>query len=207
MSNQNDPRNHRLHQQRTRIASAAAQLIADDGIADYDLAKRKAARSLGLADTVDMPDSAEVEAELRVYQRLFQRSEHDAQLADLRQKALDLMEILAPFHPYLTGSVLDGSAGRYSEIDLQIFVDSSKDVEIFLLNHRLEYQHSVPRSERAEEVLSLWMGDTVCNLVLYPAHDERVTFKTRTGKIRQRARIDTVRKLLAEPAQTAEREE
>lgn len=189
--------------QRARIASAAARLMAESGTTDFDLAKRKAARSLSLPESTEMPDSSEIEAELRVYQRLFQGSAHDQTLGYFRRKAVDLMTILQPFRPYLTGSVLDGTAGTHAEIDLQLFVDSSKEVEIFLLNQHMDYQHSVPRTDRAEVVLTLCMDDTVCNLIVYPAQEERVTFKTRSGKARPRARLEAVRHLLADSGDSA----
>jgi hypothetical protein len=92
--------------------------------------------------------------------------------------------------------VLDGTAGRYAEIDIQLFTDSAKDVEIFLLNQRIDFEHSQPRSERAEAVLTIHSEDAVTNLIVYPPHEERVTFKTRDGRIRQRARLDAVSKML-----------
>ena len=106
------------------------------------------------------------------------------------------MAIVQPFNPYLTGSVLDGTAGRYAEIDLQLFTDSAKDVEIFLLNRQIDYEHSTPRSDRAEAVLTVHDDDTDINLIVYPSNDERVSFKTRDGKTRPRARIAAVQKLL-----------
>jgi len=195
MTNRHERSHH--HLQRTRIASAAARLMAEDGIADFAFAKRKAARGLGLPDTTQMPDNAEVEAELRTYQRLFQESEQSARIAHLRRKALAIMTIMQPFNPYLTGSVLDGTAGRYAEIDIQLFADSAKDVEIFLLNQRIDYEHSTPRTDRAEAVLSIHADGTVANLVIYPPNEERIAFKTRDGRIRERARLDAVRTLLA----------
>lgn len=185
--------------QRSRIASAAARLMAEDGIADFAFAKRKAVRSLGLPDRARMPDNAEVEAELRTYQRLFQDREHNERIAYLRQKAADLMAILQQFKPYLTGSVLDGTAGRYAEIDIQLFADSAKDVEIFLLNRHLDYVHNTPRTDRAEAVLSLLTEGVAANLVIYPPHEERVVLKTRDGRIRERAQLEAVRELLAAP--------
>ena len=182
--------------QRSRIASVAARLMAEDGIRNIFIAKRKAALSLGLPENSGLPEDAEVEAELRLYQRLYQDEEQSERIAYLRQKALDFMAIVQSFNPYLTGSVLDGTAGRYAEIDLQLFTDSTKDVEIFLLNQQIDYQHSTPRSERAEAVFTVHDDDTDINLVVYPANDERVTFKTRDGKTRPRARIAAVRKLL-----------
>ena len=194
---QDRPHNHDL--QRTRIASAAARLIAEDGISDFSFAKRKAARSLGLPETAHMPDNAEVEAELRTYQRLFHDEEQTARIRDLRRKALELMTITQQFNPYLTGSVLDGSAGRFAEIDIQLFADSAKDVEIFLLNQQIDFEHSTPRTDRAEAVLTIHTDDTIANLVIYPPNEERVTLKTRDGRIRERARPEAVRSLLANP--------
>jgi hypothetical protein len=181
---------------RTQIANTAARMIAEQGIGDYALAKRKAAHSLGLPSGTPLPENAEVEDELRLFQRLFQDGEQSARISHLRQKACELMSIMDRFNAYLTGSVLDGSAGRYAEIDIQLFTDSAKDVEIFMLNQRLEFTHSVPRSDRAEAVLTLSDADTVANLIIYPAHDERVAFKTRDGRIRRHARRDAVLKLI-----------
>ena len=117
-------------QQKTLIANTAARLIAESGISDYSLAKRKALHALGLPEGTHLPENAEVEAELRTYQRLFQGDEHAERIDQLRRKACEIMEVMQKFNPYLTGSVLDGTAGRYAEIDIQLFTDSAKDVEI-----------------------------------------------------------------------------
>ena len=193
MTRPTDQRN--TAQLRTQIASAAARLIAENGLADYALAKRKAARSLGLPDNTPLPENAEVDSELRSYQRLFQNDEQSERIAHLRRKAAEMMAIVERFNAYLTGPVLDGSAGRYAEIDIQLFTDSAKDVEIFLLNQHLDFAHSVPRTDRAEAVLTI-DDDAVINLIVYPAHQERVSFKTRDGRVRPRARRDAVLKLI-----------
>ena len=67
-----------------------------------------------------------------------QADEHDDHLHFLRQRACQLMALLQRFNPYLAGAVLDGTAGRFAEIDIQLFADSAKDVEIFLLNENLQ---------------------------------------------------------------------
>ena len=79
-----------------------------------------------------------------------------------------MMVIVQRFNPYLTGSVLDGTAVRYADIDIQLFTDSAKEVEIFLLNQHIDYEHSTPRSDRAEAVLSIQSGESVVNLIVYP---------------------------------------
>ena len=191
------PTDHRnTAQLRTQIANAAARLIAENGLTDYAQAKRKAARSLGLPDSTPLPENAEVDSELRSYQRLFQNDEQSERIAHLRRKAVEMMAIVQRFNAYLTGPVLDGSAGRYAEIDIQLFTDSAKDVEIFLLNQHLDFAHSVPRTDRAEAVLTIDDDDAVINLIVYPAHQERVSFKTRDGRIRPHARRDAVLKLI-----------
>ena len=183
---------------RASIASAAARLIAEDGITDFHFAKRKAARQLGLPEHAALPDNAEVEAELRTYWTLYQDEEHVALLQNLRQTALELMELLVDFRPYLTGSVLDGTAGPHSNIDILLFADSAKEVEIFLLNQGIDCAHAEPRNERAEAVLMVETEDATANLIILPPHLERTAFKYRDGRTRERARIDAVAALLAQ---------
>ncbi|WP_291993669.1 hypothetical protein [Candidatus Accumulibacter sp. ACC003] len=196
MSSRQDRQNNA--QQRSLIASLAARLMAEDGINAPALAKRKAVRRLGLPDSAPMPEDREVEVELRTYQRLFQDDEQRARNLHLLRVAARLMTVVQRFNPYLSGSVLDGTAGRHAEIDIQLFTDSAKDVEIFLLNERIDYRHSQPRSDRAEAVLTIFSDDAVVNLVVYPRAEERVNFRTRAGRVREHARLEVVNKLLAQ---------
>ena len=186
-------------QDRTRasICDTAARLIAEEGISDYSQAKRKALRQLGLPESTPLPSNAEVEAALREWQAVFQDEEQIERVAHLRRKAAELMEILQEFRPYLTGSVLDGTAGRYAEIDLQLFADSAKEIEIFQLNRGVPYSHATPRNDRAEAVLVVESEDAVANLVVYPTLDERISPKGRDGRPRERARLTAVKALLA----------
>jgi hypothetical protein len=195
MSSRQERSNH--SQRRRCIAALAARLVAEDGISELALAKRKAARSLGLTESTPLPDDSEVEAELRSYQRLFQNQEQAERSVRLLRAAARLMVIMQPFNPYLTGAVLEGTAGRHAEIDIQLFPDSAKDVEIFLLNEGFDYHHSPPRTERAEAVLTMLADDVIANLVVYPRHEERVSFRTRDGRLRKHARLEVVHKLLA----------
>src|ERR1043165_2496527 len=101
-------RSNRQTDMRARIAAAAALLMAEDGIDDFALAKRKAAKQLGAADTEALPANDEIEAELRAYLALYQAEEHPERIEELRRLALDAMLALEHFHPYLTGPVLKG---------------------------------------------------------------------------------------------------
>src|SRR4051812_30778606 len=124
---------------RARIAAAAARLMAEDGIDDFALAKRKAARQLGAPQTEALPTNDEIEAELRAYRALYQAEQHPRLIGELRAIALDAMQAFERFSPYLTGPVLKGIAGPYAEIELQLFPDSAKDVEMFLLDRNIPF--------------------------------------------------------------------
>ena len=180
------------------IAAVAARLMAEDGLDDVELAKRKAAHQLNLPEWIGLPSSQAVYDALRTHQAIFQDSEQRERIVSMRQEALYWMELLAVFHPYLTGSVLDGTAGRFSMIDILLYPDSDKDVEIFLLNQGIAYEHMRPRNERTSAVLQVSRGDCdwATNLVIYPSHDERVVFRKHDGSVRERARIEAVRERL-----------
>ncbi|MFY9328740.1 MAG: nucleotidyltransferase [Georgfuchsia sp.] len=132
---------------RRSVANLAARMMAEDGIADYGFAKRKAAKALGVGDGETLPTNEEIEAELRAYQSLFQEDEQPRRLRELREIALEVMSLLSDFRPYLTGAVLDGTAGRYAGIEIDLFADSTKDVEISLLSRDISYESNEPRRQ------------------------------------------------------------
>ena len=197
---------HKQQQMRARIAAAAARIMAEDGVEDFALAKRKAARQLGAEDTQALPRNEEVEFELRTYQSLYQGDEQRERIRYLRSQALQAMRLLEPFRPYLSGPVLKGTAGRYSDIDLQLFTDDSKAVEMFLLNRTIAYDVTQQRyfagdRERAVTVLKVdWEGIPL-NVAVYCSNDERGTLKTTfAGRPMERAGIQAVTQLLASDA-------
>lgn len=163
---------------RERIAHQAARIIAEDGLQDYASAKRKAARQMGAPDTHNLPDNDEVERALREYQALYQRDEQSARLRQLRQQALAAMRLLAPFNPYLTGSVLNGTAARHSDINLQLFTDSAKEVELFLLARQMPYKSGEKHfhfgdEERPIPVFTLLDGPAEINVTVFATEDIR----------------------------------
>jgi hypothetical protein len=136
------PNTQRRDLMREQLAHLAAKLMAEDGIADHAFAKRKAARQLGAADTQHLPSNQEVDEALHSYRILYQQNSHPGILYQLREEALDAMRLLASFHPYLTGSVLSGTAGEQSDINLMLFSDDEKAVLLFLLKHNIEFEDS-----------------------------------------------------------------
>jgi hypothetical protein len=125
---------------REQLAHQAAKLMAEDGITDHAYAKRKAAKQLGASDTQHLPSNQDVDEALHTYRKLYQRESHPGILRQLREDALDTMRLLAEFQPYLTGSVLSGTAGEQSDINLMLFSDDAKAVLLFLLKHNIEFE-------------------------------------------------------------------
>jgi len=130
---------HKRDLMREQLAHQAAKLMAEGGITDHAFAKRKAARQLGAADTQHLPSNQEVDEALHSYRALYQHDSHPGILRQLREEALAAMRLLAEFRPYLTGSVLSGTAGAQSDINLMLFSDDAKAVLLFLLKHNIEF--------------------------------------------------------------------
>jgi len=196
-------RTNRQTDMRARIAAAAARLMAEDGIDDFALAKRKAARQLGALDTQSLPRNDEIEAELRAYRALYQADEHPRLIGELRRIALEAMQALKRFNPYLTGPVLKGIAGPYAEIDLQLFPDSAKDVEIFLLDRNIAFTTQEGRRysgdrPHAVSLITLNWEDVPVRLSVFDPRDERLALKTsQAGKVIERAGIAEVGAILS----------
>ncbi|MDX5408873.1 MAG: hypothetical protein LPJ94_01450 [Thauera sp.] len=182
---------------RREIAALAARMMAEDGISDFGFAKRKAARQLGATDADALPNNTEIEAELRAWQALYQDEEQPERLREMRSAAVQVMRLLEDFRPYLTGGALDGTAGRYSELEIEVFPESTKDIEIFFLNQDFPYEHREPRRPAPytpEAILSFDWEDVPVKLSVYPSAAER---NVRRGQ--ERARLAQVEALLAAP--------
>lgn len=178
-------------------------MMAEDGIQDFSHAKRKAARQIGADAAHFMPDNDEIEAELRAYQALFQSEEHGERIRRLRSVALEAMRLLSRFRPYLSGPVLKGTAGRYAEVELQVYTDDPKALEFLLLERKIAYEaaqkrHSLPDGERAIPSFSFdWNGVPV-TVAVHSVNDERINRTTAGGKPIERAGLTAVEDLLAD---------
>lgn len=141
MHNKDRPRRDlpRRDLMREQLAHHTARLMAEGNISDYAFAKRKAARQMGAEDTQHLPSNEEVDAALRSFRALYQSESHPLILRQLRQQALAAMRLLESFNPHLTGSVLNGTAGEQSDINLLIYSDDEKSVMMFLLTHNLPF--------------------------------------------------------------------
>ena len=125
---------------RSAVAQEAARLMAEHGIQDFLVAKRKAAERWGVADGASLPKNSEIEAALMERQRLFGAAEHASSLQQQRRVALKAMQLLEKFEPRLVGAVLSGAATEYTDIQLHLFADRAEEVSLHLLDNQYEYE-------------------------------------------------------------------
>lgn len=198
------PKDTGRNDRRSRIAYLAARLMAEDGIEDYALAKRKAARQAGMPETRELPTNEEVEEAFRTYQQIYHHDEHRNRLRVLRETAVRAMRELARFNPHLMGSVLNGNAGKYADVNLQLFTDNEKAVELYLIDRRIPYTSAQSRLYSGEEmrtvpVYTLSDHGTDIELTVLSTLDLRGPLRTsREGKNIERAKLRAVEQLLAE---------
>jgi hypothetical protein len=198
-------RDRARNDERSRIAHLAARLMAEDGVEDYAQAKRKAARQAGVPDTRQLPTNDEIDEALRLHQSLYQADAHRGRLRHLRTKAMAMMRRFERFNPYLTGSVLHGTAGKYADINLQLYTDNQKAVEHFLIDSGVDYRAGQLRlyvAGEARTVPAYVVDDdgTEVQLLVFTQQDLRAPVRTTAdGKPMERAKPAAVATLLEAP--------
>lgn len=192
---------------RRAIAAQAARLIAEDGVADFGTAKRKAARQLGFRESDGLPDNDEVEEALRTYQTLYQNNEQRARLLELRQTALAVMREFEDHAPYLTGPAWKGTAARGAGVDINLFTDLEKQVEMQLLSGGIAYatserSHFNRSLNRRVPVFSFEVDDIPVHLIVYKHSDERGAARADASGNTDRGNLTAVELLIDEEEQT-----
>lgn len=197
-------RDYGRNETRGRIAHLAARLMAEDGLEDYALAKRKAARQAGTPDARELPTNEEIDTALKLYRQIYQADTHRQQLRALRITAARAMQEMAQFNPYLTGSVLNGNAGKYADINLQLFTDNAKAVELFLIDRGIPYRAAQSRLYSGEElqtvpVFTISDDGVEIEITVLSPRDLRLPLRTSAeGKPIERAKLQVVEDLLAQ---------
>ena len=141
---------------RRALAQEAARIMAEHGIRDFLVAKRKAAERLGVTDgSAVLPKNTEIETALAEYQRLFGGESHAETLHAQRLAALHAMRYLNEFEPRLVGAVLSGTATEHSDIQLHLFADYAESVTIKLVDERIAHEVTEKRVKmNSERVLA-----------------------------------------------------
>lgn len=118
---------------RMTIAETAAQLMREQGIRDFSIAKTKAAERLGVdMRQAQMPRNTEIETAKAEQLRLFEGETSTSRLQTLREAAVEAMTLFAEFRPRLVGDVLKGLVNDYTDVQLHLFAQSSELFDLFL---------------------------------------------------------------------------
>lgn len=196
---------------RQMIAQQAARMMAEEGVHDYAYAKKKAGRQLGFNENSVLPTNAEIEEEIRLYHEIYNADEQPTELERLRKAALMTMQLFERFNPRLTGSVLDGTAGKFAQTEIHLFADSAKEIEIFLLSQQIPFESSEKsyrisdkpskdKKEKVRKTVPVFTLETELGLQkisVFEFDDLRVaTKKTSDGSNAERADIAELKELI-----------
>ena len=139
---------------RTYVAQEAARIILDEGINDYQIAKRKALERIGVVDRAALPSNIEIEQAIREHRQLFFTEADYLHQSKLWHAALLAMKRLRDFKPRLVGSLLDGTAGRHSQVNLHLYSDAVEEILFLMLDTGIAYRSVERRINFGTEVRS-----------------------------------------------------
>jgi hypothetical protein len=171
--------NPRAEQLRYALAQEAARIMAEQGIDDFGIAKRKAAERLGATDVSVLPKNTEIEQALATHHRLFDAHTHNSTLSSLRETALQAMRLLNRFEPRIVGPVLSGTASAHSEITLHLFADGSESVALHLMERGIPHRIGERRMRYEPDrlvtypVVQFIAGDKEIDAIVFPINGIR----------------------------------
>jgi len=178
-------------------------MVVEEGL-EYGPAKRRALRELGLSARTALPNNDEVETEVRDYIQLYCADTQPGELRALRHLALEWMEHMAAFRPYIGGAVWHGTATRLSDIYIQMFCDDPKSAEIALIDHHVDYEPRMVTGFHGEQVEALSLHvyshalseEIGVHLMVYDLDDLRGALKPDSQGRPPRGNLAALRRLL-----------
>lgn len=173
-----------LSHEQQEILACAARLIVEDGF-EYGPAKQQALRQLGLPARTALPSNSHLEDAVQEYINLFCADTQPSELNQLRELAVNWMQIMQDFSPFLSGAVWHGTATRHSDIHLQLFCDDPKMAEIFLINRNIKYSSATITNSNgstvdalsAFEIVREWQQKVFIHMEIYDFNDIRGALK------------------------------
>lgn len=194
---------------RRRIATDAARIMAEEGVRDFQSAKRKAAARLGLPETRNLPGNDEVDSALQEHLRLFHGGRLTQSVRRLRELAAEAMRFLARFEPRLVGPVLSGTVTSASAIELHLTADTPEEIGFWLQEHSIPYELTDRRlrfgGDRQETfpAYRFTADDVAVELCIFDRREVReAPLSPVDGKPMKRANLREVENLMGEAAES-----
>lgn len=192
-----------LQQIKQRLAVESARLMSEEGIDDFQYARKKAAQHFGIQDRYAYPSNEEIISELKLHQAIYGSADQAETLRELRSTALNAMKLFKHFSPKLSGSVLLAYAGKNSCINIHLSADTAEDIAIILMDHKIPYQLTETRlnfNSKINKVLpqfKFFAGDQQVNLTVIPNRQKHNRpMNTFNSQSMQQASIKQLEKLL-----------
>lgn len=171
---------------RLSIASKAAEIIMEEGINDYQYAKKKAVRYLYLDASDILPSNDEIDKALINYRLIF-TAEIDIDLVKiLKTEALAIMAFFADFNPYFVTQIFEGLLPKYPIIQINLFSDNMKEIEYVLLNNNIPFatkdfniseKRTKKQSVKKIPIILIERGSIPIELKIFEAHDQKINRK------------------------------
>jgi len=171
---------------RLSIASKAAEIIMEEGINDYQYAKKKAVRYLDLDASDILPSNDEIDKALINYRLIF-TAEIDIDLVKiLKTEALAIMAFFADFNPYFVTQIFEGLLPKYPIIQINLFSDNMKEIEYVLLNNNIPFatkdfniseKRTKKQSVKKIPIILIESGSIPIELKIFEAHDQKINRK------------------------------
>ena len=171
---------------RLSIASNAAEIIMEEGINDYQYAKKKAVRYLDLDASDILPSNDEIDKALINYRLIF-TAEIDIDLVKiLKTEALAIMAFFADFNPYFVTQIFEGLLPKYPIIQINLFSDNMKEIEYVLLNNNIPFatkdfniseKRTKKQSVKKIPIILIERGSIPIELKIFEAHDQKINRK------------------------------
>jgi len=171
---------------RLSIASKAAEIIMEEGINDYQYAKKKAVRYLDLDASDILPSNDEIDKALINYRLIF-TAEIDIDLVKiLKTEALAIMAFFADFNPYFVTQIFEGLLPKYPIIQINLFSDNMKEIEYVLLNNNIPFatkdfniseKRTKKQSVKKIPIILIERGSIPIELKIFEAHDQKINRK------------------------------
>ena len=125
---------------RLSIAARAAEIIMEEGIDDYQYAKKKAVRYLDLDSLDSLPSNDEIDKALIEYGLIFQNEIDISTIFKIKEEALKIMGLFSNFKPFFLSQITEGLDPKYPTININLFTDNIKEIEYVLLNNNINFE-------------------------------------------------------------------
>ncbi len=133
---------------RELLAQEAAKIMAGEGVRDFQRAKHKACQRLGYQKLSALPSNFEIEQAITAFNNTY-TPQQTLYLKKIRIHALEIMQKLKHYTPFIVGPVLDGAATLHTPISLHVYAENVETI-----SELIQQIYGVPKFEERRYTLN-----------------------------------------------------